>query len=78
MGRLGGRRLTRVYSVPCAGLDAHASLELLRTLSVIAKGGRLVMLSIHQPRLEIYHMFDSILFLCAGRVSFDWRGEDER
>ena len=52
-----------------SGLDAHSSLELIQMLSVVAKGGRLVVMSIHQPRLEIYHMFDKILFMCAGKVS---------
>ena len=26
------------------------------------------MLTIHQPRLEIFHMFDRILLLCQGEV----------
>eukprot|EP00117_Sycon_ciliatum_P002116 scpid53675/ scgid5426/ ABC transporter G family member 18; Probable white-brown complex homolog protein 18 len=55
---------------PTSGLDANSSLELLKMLHVVAKGGRLVVMTIHQPRLEIYHMFDSILFMCAGKIAF--------
>lgn len=50
------------------GLDASSSLELLQTLHCLALSGRTVILTIHQPRLEIYHLFDKILFLCQGQV----------
>ena len=51
-----------------AGLDATSSLELLNHLNLVAETGRLVLLTIHQPRLEIFHLFHKILFLCEGKV----------
>lgn len=51
------------------GLDAASSLELLKMLHCLAVSGRTVILTIHQPRIEIYHMFDKILFLCKGQVA---------
>ncbi|XP_062523405.1 uncharacterized protein LOC134198090 isoform X2 [Corticium candelabrum] len=55
---------------PTSGLDASSSMELLQHLRYMAMSGRLVVLTIHQPRLEIFHMFDRILFLCQGRVAY--------
>ena len=52
-----------------SGLDASSSLELLNHLNLVAESGRLVILTIHQPRLEIFHLFHKILFLCDGQVS---------
>ena len=51
-----------------SGLDASSSLELLNHLNLVAESGRLVILTIHQPRLEIFHLFHKILFLCEGQV----------
>lgn len=53
---------------PTSGLDATSSMELLQHLQCITTSGRLVILTIHQPRLEIFHMFDRILLLCQGEV----------
>eukprot|EP00117_Sycon_ciliatum_P008487 scpid6940/ scgid11163/ ATP-binding cassette sub-family G member 2 len=55
---------------PTSGLDSTAAKELLNVLHIISQGNRLVVVSIHQPRPEIYHLFARILFLCKGRVAF--------
>ncbi|XP_065845243.1 uncharacterized protein [Oscarella lobularis] len=55
---------------PTSGLDAASSMELLQHLSYVSRSGRMVLLTIHQPRLEIFHMFDVILFLCQGQVAY--------
>lgn len=54
---------------PTSGLDAASSVELLQHLNRVASSNRAVLLTIHQPRLEIFHMFHKILLLCQGRVS---------
>ena len=53
---------------PTSGLDASSSLELLTHLHRVASSNRAVILTIHQPRLEIFHMFDKIMLLCQGQV----------
>eukprot|EP00794_Sanderia_malayensis_P009961 gene9961-10981_t len=68
-------QLLRVPSVlfldePTSGLDSASSLELLETLYGLTLSGRLVILTIHQPRIEIFHMFDRILFLSNGEVAY--------
>ena len=57
------------FNVLFVGLDASSSLELLQHLNVVAESGRLIILTIHQPRLEIFHLFHKILLLCDGQVS---------
>ncbi|CAH3186192.1 unnamed protein product [Porites evermanni] len=58
------------FKVLFVGLDASSSLELLQHLNVVAESGRLIILTIHQPRLEIFHLFHKILLLCDGQVAF--------
>ena len=36
----------------------------------MAGTGRAIVVTIHQPRSEIFHAFDKILLLCKGRVAF--------
>lgn len=52
------------------GLDSASSLEILKSLSMLAETGRAVVVTIHQPRSEIFHSFDKILLLCNGQVAF--------
>ena len=51
------------------GLDATASFDLLTHLNKLAGSNRTVILTIHQPRLEIFHMFDHLVLLSDGKVS---------
>ena len=50
------------------GLDAASSFELLSHLTQLADSNRTVILTIHQPRLEIFHMFQRLVLLCDGKV----------
>ena len=58
-----------VLDEPTSGLDANASFDLLGMLNQLSKSKRTIILTIHQPRLEIFHMFHKIVFLCEGQVS---------
>ena len=51
------------------GLDATASQELLVHLNRLAESNRTVVLTIHQPRFEIFHMFHKLVLLSDGQVS---------
>ena len=50
------------------GLDSASSIELLTHLNALAASNRTVVLTIHQPRLEIFHMFHRIVVLTDGKV----------
>ena len=43
---------------------------MLYTLRQLVDSGRTVVVTIHQPRSKVFHMFDKILFLSEGKVAF--------
>ena len=51
------------------GLDSASSYELLTYLNRLAGSQRTVIMTIHQPRMEIFHMFTRLIMLCEGQVS---------
>ncbi|ATY65700.1 ABC efflux transporter [Cordyceps militaris] len=51
---------------PTTGLDATSAYQLVRTLKSLAKKGRTVITTIHQPRSEIWNLFDNIVILTRG------------
>ena len=50
-------------------MDAASSFELLSHLNRLADSNRTVILTIHQPRLEIFHMFHRLVLLSDGKVT---------
>ena len=48
------------------GLDATSAFQLVRTLKVLTAKGRTIIVTIHQPRSEIWGLFDRIMLLTGG------------
>lgn len=55
---------------PTTGLDAKTALNIMETIDKLAKSGRAVVLTIHQPRSDIVQMFDKLLMLSRGRTAY--------
>jgi ABC-type Mn2+/Zn2+ transport system ATPase subunit len=55
---------------PTTGLDAYSSLLLVRALRRLADTGRTILCTIHQPRSDIFTLFDTLLLMSAGRVGY--------
>mmetsp|Transcript_17197 Transcript_17197/g.43854 ORF Transcript_17197/g.43854 Transcript_17197/m.43854 type:complete len:757 (+) Transcript_17197:132-2402(+) len=55
---------------PSSGLDSHTALLVVDTLRSLARTGRTIICTIHQPSFEIFRMFDSLLLLEHGRVAY--------
>ena len=55
---------------PTSGLDATSASSIMRTLKAIARLGITVIVVIHQPRLEIFEMLDSLILLGNGRMIY--------
>lgn len=51
---------------PTTGLDATSAYQLVRTLKALAKKGRTIITTMHQPRSEIWNLFDNIVILTRG------------
>ncbi len=48
------------------GLDATSAFQLIRTLKTLAAKGRTIVVTIHQPRSEIWGLFDRLILLTGG------------
>ncbi|KAI0007184.1 P-loop containing nucleoside triphosphate hydrolase protein [Xylariaceae sp. FL0662B] len=55
---------------PTTGLDATSAYQLVRTLKALAKKGRTIITTIHQPRSEIWDLFDNLVILSRGGPVF--------
>lgn len=51
---------------PTTGLDASSAFQLVRTLKNLAAKGRTIVVTIHQPRSEIWGLFDNLVLLSRG------------
>lgn len=52
---------------PTTGLDATSAFQVVRTLKNLARKGRTIITTIHQPRSEIWGLFDRITLLSKGK-----------
>jgi ABC-type multidrug transport system ATPase subunit len=55
---------------PTTGLDSCTTRNLVSNLSDIAYKGKIVILTIHQPRSDIFKMFDKIGILSMGEIVY--------
>ncbi|KAL5548662.1 hypothetical protein UlMin_003893 [Ulmus minor] len=51
---------------PTSGLDSTAANRLLMILQGLAKAGRTIITTIHQPSSRMFHMFDKLLLISEG------------
>nr|XP_044993617.1 ATP-binding cassette sub-family G member 8 isoform X2 [Jaculus jaculus] len=59
-----------ILDEPTSGLDSFTAHNLVRTLSRLAKGNRLVLISLHQPRSDIFRLFDLVLLMTSGTTVY--------
>lgn len=55
---------------PTSGLDASTALLVVSLLSDLAKSGKTVIATLHQPSSQMFHMFDKLLLLADGQTAF--------
>ncbi|XP_027579206.2 ATP-binding cassette sub-family G member 5 isoform X1 [Pipra filicauda] len=55
---------------PTTGLDCLTANQLVLLLSELAHRGRIVILTIHQPRSELFRLFDKIAIMSFGEMVF--------
>ncbi|GFR41754.1 hypothetical protein Agub_g2509 [Astrephomene gubernaculifera] len=54
---------------PTSGLDARAAAIVMRAVRNVARNGRTVMVTIHQPSIEIFEAFDNLLLIQRGGLT---------
>ncbi|XP_058088082.1 ABC transporter G family member 21 isoform X2 [Magnolia sinica] len=55
---------------PTSGLDSTTAQRIVATLQGLARGGRTVVTTIHQPSSRLYRMFDKVVVLSEGYPIF--------
>jgi ABC-type multidrug transport system ATPase subunit len=55
---------------PTTGLDATSAFHLVKTLKHLANTGRTIITTIHQPRSDIFFLFDRLTLLSRGDVAY--------
>ncbi|KAF7546975.1 hypothetical protein G7Z17_g8039 [Cylindrodendrum hubeiense] len=56
---------------PTSGLDATAASSIMQTLKAIARLGISIIVIIHQPRTEIFELFDNLILLGNGQTIYE-------
>lgn len=52
------------------GLDSETALHVIEILELLAKNGRTVISTIHQPSSNIFMMFDKLILLVEGNIIY--------
>ncbi|KAJ3355568.1 ATP-binding cassette sub- G member 1 [Entophlyctis luteolus] len=60
---------------PTSGLDTFTAFSVINTLKNLAKVGRTVIMTIHQPSSEIFQLFDDLLLMANGEVVYAGQAE---
>lgn len=59
-----------ILDEPTSGLDSFTAHNLVIMLSRLARGNRLVLLSVHQPRSDIFQLFDLVVLMSSGSAVY--------
>lgn len=65
-----------VLDEPTSGMDSLTSFIIVYELKNLAKAGKTVFFTIHQPNSEIYALFDTLLLMVEGRTIFQGAAKD--
>ncbi|KAF2272145.1 ABC transporter-like protein [Westerdykella ornata] len=55
---------------PTTGLDSTSAYQVIRTLRSLARKGRTIIVTIHQPRSEIWDLFDNVILMTKGSPAY--------
>eukprot|EP00027_Filamoeba_sp_ATCC50430_P001778 CAMPEP_0168555874 /NCGR_PEP_ID=MMETSP0413-20121227/8573_1 /TAXON_ID=136452 /ORGANISM="Filamoeba nolandi, Strain NC-AS-23-1" /LENGTH=847 /DNA_ID=CAMNT_0008586765 /DNA_START=41 /DNA_END=2584 /DNA_ORIENTATION=- len=56
---------------PTSGLDSFTAHQVVESLQNLAKSGRTVICTIHQPNSQIFQLFDNLILLAKGHMVYN-------
>ncbi|XP_019798904.2 ATP-binding cassette sub-family G member 5 [Tursiops truncatus] len=59
-----------LFDEPTTGLDCVTANQIVVLIAELARRGRIMILTIHQPRSELFQLFDKIAILSCGELVF--------
>nr|XP_043608564.1 ABC transporter G family member 9-like [Erigeron canadensis] len=61
---------------PTSGLDSTTAQRIVSTLWELSRGGRTLVMTIHQPSSRLFYMFDKVLLLSEGNSLYFGKGSE--
>lgn len=61
---------------PTSGLDSTTAQRIVSTLTELARGGRTIVMTIHQPSSKLFYTFHKVLLLSEGNSLFFGKGSE--
>ena len=55
---------------PTTGLDSFTATSVMEILRDLARSGRTIVSTIHQPNSDIFEMFDRLMLLAQGKIIY--------
>lgn len=55
---------------PTTGLDSYVAYNIVQTLQQLARTGKIVICTIHQPASNVFEMFDELILISQGRLAY--------